>query len=142
MMADHATSQNAELTARPSRTGKVVVVCVCLLATAGAFLLSYVTTDHSLNPKQRLAMEQIRRMEGFFKVYHRTMGRFPEQEEGFKPLIDGKVIASVPVDPWGRPYVYLFNNEYTGVMSYGADGKPGGQGEDTDISSGGLRTRR
>lgn len=143
MMADHATSQNAAQTARPSRTGRFVVIGVCLLATAGAFLLAYITTDHTLNPKQRLAMEEIRRMEGFFKVYHQTMGRFPEEEEGFTPLIQGKVIQSVPVDPWGRPYVYLFNNERTGVVSYGADGKPGGQGDDTDITSGGLvRPRR
>ena len=52
--------------------------------------------------------------------------------------IDGHVIESVPVDPWGHPYVYLFNNEHSGVVSYGADGVPGGVGENSDISSGGL----
>ncbi|WP_224249433.1 type II secretion system protein GspG [Hyalangium gracile] len=143
MMADHASSQSPQLATRPSRTGRNVVIIVCLLATAMAFGLAYITTDHSLGPKQRLAMEQIRRMEGFFKVYHRTMGRFPSEQEGFTPLIKGRVIDSVPVDPWGRPYLYQFNNERTGVISYGADGVPGGQGEDADISSGGLvRPRR
>ncbi|WP_224369482.1 type II secretion system protein GspG [Hyalangium versicolor] len=142
MMADHASSQSPELAARPSRTGRIAVVIVCVLATAMAFGLAYITTDFSLPPKQRLAMEQIRRLEGFFKVYHRTMGRFPAEEEGFKPLIDGQVIPSVPQDPWGRPYVYLFNNQKTGVVSYGADGVPGGEGENADISSGGLVRNR
>ena len=45
----------------------------------------------------------------------------------------------VPNDPWGRPYVYLAPGEAnpTGydLISYGADGQPGGTGEDTDITS-------
>lgn len=142
MMANPVTSQSPELAARPSRTGRFVVVGVCLLATAGAVLLTYVTTDYTLAPKQRLAMEQIRRMEGVFKVYYRTMGHFPSEQEGFTPLIESHVLESIPVDPWGRPYVYLFNNQRTGVVSYGADGVPGGEGDNADISSGGLLRSR
>ena len=41
------------------------------------------------------------------------------------------------LDPWGRPYLY---QPPTGdgapvVMSFGADGKPGGTGEDQDVTS-------
>src|ERR1043165_5423554 len=42
---------------------------------------------------------------------------------------------AVPVDPWGRPYVYRTpgqKGEFD-VFSYGRDGKPGGTGEDADI---------
>ena len=138
MTTTTTTSQSPNTAARPSRTGKVVVAVACLLATAMAFTLAYVTTDHSLGPKQRLALEQIRRMEGFFKVYHKTMGRFPTEEEGFTPLLKARVVPEIPVDPWGRPYLYQFNNQRTGVVSYGADGQPGGEGEDADITSGGL----
>lgn len=132
------TLPTPELTARPSRTGRIVVAVVCLLSTALAFTLAFVTTDWSLAPQQRLALEQIRRLEGVFKMYHRSMGRFPLEEEGFTPLIQAKVLPAVPVDPWGHPYVYHFNNEHTGVISYGADGVPGGEGENADITSGGL----
>jgi general secretion pathway protein G len=138
MMAGHATSQSPATAARPSRTGRVVVIAICLLATAAAFGIAYITTDHTLSRKQRMAMEEVRRMEGFFKVYHTTMGRFPSEQEGFTPLIEAHVIDSVPVDPWGHRYVYLFNNQHTGVLSYGADGVAGGEGENADISSGGL----
>jgi general secretion pathway protein G len=138
MTGDTTTSQSTVPAARPSRVGQYVVAAVCVVATAMAFTIAYITTDHTLAPNQRLAMEQVRRMEGFFKMYQRTMGRFPPEQVGFAVLIEGRVIESVPVDPWGRPYVYLFNNEHTGVVSYGADGVPGGEGENADISSGGL----
>jgi general secretion pathway protein G len=131
------------MAARPSRTGRYVVAAVCLLATAMAFAMAYITTDRTMSPKQRIALERIRSAEGVFKVYHTTMGRFPSEQEGFTPLIEAHVLAEVPMDPWGRPFMYQFNNERTGVVSYGADGQPGGQGEDADITSGGLvRARR
>ncbi|MBN1203819.1 MAG: type II secretion system protein GspG [Myxococcaceae bacterium] len=143
MMADSVSSQSPSTAARPPRTGRIVVGIVCVLSAALAFLLAYVTTDFTLGPQQRLALEQIRRLEGLFKVYHRTMGRFPTEQEGFTPLIRAHVLAEVPVDPWGQPYVYQFNEQRTGVVSFGADGAPGGEGEAADITSGGLvRARR
>ena len=45
----------------------------------------------------------------------------------------------VPPDPWGRPYVYrapgLVNTVSYDLYSLGRDGKPGGDGEDADITS-------
>jgi general secretion pathway protein G len=45
----------------------------------------------------------------------------------------------VPLDPWGRAYVYLspgqVNPQGYDLQTYGADGKPGGEGEDADITS-------
>jgi len=43
----------------------------------------------------------------------------------------------LPDDPWGNPYVY----EYPGkrgeldIFTYGADGAPGGSGENEDIGN-------
>lgn len=46
---------------------------------------------------------------------------------------------SVPLDPWGRPYVYIspghINPESYDLLSYGRDGKSGGEGEDADLTS-------
>jgi general secretion pathway protein G len=43
----------------------------------------------------------------------------------------------VPLDPWGRPYVYTSPGEEnpTGydLLSYGRDGRTGGEGEDSDV---------
>lgn len=46
---------------------------------------------------------------------------------------------TVPLDPWGRPYVYISpgraNPESFDVYTLGRDGQPGGQDEDADITS-------
>lgn len=45
----------------------------------------------------------------------------------------------VPLDPWGRPYVYVApgraNPTSYDLYSLGRDGKPGGEGEDADLTS-------
>lgn len=50
----------------------------------------------------------------------------------------------VPVDSWGRSYIYKspgeVNPESYDLVSYGRDGQPGGAGEDRDITSWGKRT--
>ena len=46
---------------------------------------------------------------------------------------------TIPLDPWGRAYVYKspgdVNVEGYDLLSYGRDGQPGGSGEDADITS-------
>ena len=44
----------------------------------------------------------------------------------------------VPLDAWGRPYLYKYPGEHgdsPDLVSLGADGKPGGEGYDADIVS-------
>jgi general secretion pathway protein G len=45
---------------------------------------------------------------------------------------------AVPLDPWGRPYVFVSpgqrNPTSYDLLSYGRDGQPGGAGEDADIN--------
>ncbi len=48
---------------------------------------------------------------------------------------------ALPVDPWGRPYGLVRPSDYFDgfeVRSFGKDGKPGGKGEDADVSSAAL----
>ena len=44
----------------------------------------------------------------------------------------------IPPDPWGRPYIYKYPGEHgdePDIISYGADGQPGGDGINGDILS-------
>ena len=45
----------------------------------------------------------------------------------------------MPLDPWGRPYVYFAPGQANpggfDLLSYGEDGKPGGDGDNADILS-------
>jgi general secretion pathway protein G len=84
------------------------------------------------------------------KLYRLDIGRYPTTEQGLKALVErptsepipqnwktGGYLSSVPKDPWGNAYHY--SNPGTrgeiDVISYGADGKPGGTGTDADIGN-------
>lgn len=82
------------------------------------------------------------------KFYKLDNQRFPTAEQGLDALVHRPgtgpqpvnwkaQIDKLPNDPWGNPYVYL-NPGLKGevdIMSYGADGKQGGEGIDADIGS-------
>ncbi len=123
---------------RRQRLGRLLLGAIFLVSTGLAFTLVYLTEDRMLDANQRRARTDIRRLEGLFKSHHRLMGHFPSKEEGFTPLIQARLLERVPVDPWGHPYVYWMNGQAGAVVSYGADGKPGGTGPDADLSSGGV----
>jgi general secretion pathway protein G len=84
------------------------------------------------------------------KLYRLDIGRYPTTEQGLqalviKPTVDpipqnwkaGGYLDQTPKDPWGNAYIY--SNPGTkseiDVISYGADGKPGGEGTDADITN-------
>jgi general secretion pathway protein G len=68
-----------------------------------------------------------------------NQGKYPESLEALVvPDEDGFIwieTAEVPPDPWGNPYVYELLPDGARVLSYGADGVPGGEGDAADISS-------
>ena len=84
------------------------------------------------------------------KLYRLDIGRYPTTEQGLKALVDrptsepipqnwkaGGYLGQLPKDPWGNLYSYSnpgTRNEID-IVSYGADGKPGGAGTDADIGN-------
>ena len=82
------------------------------------------------------------------KLYRLDNQRYPSSEQGLQSLVAKPnsppvppnwkpYLDKLPNDPWGRPYQYL-NPGVKGeidVMSFGADGQPGGEGKNADIGS-------
>jgi general secretion pathway protein G len=82
-------------------------------------------------------------------LYKLETGRYPTTQEGLQALISAPAgVANwngpywkkqaVPKDPWGNEYRYAApgpNNTAYEIMSYGADGKEGGEGPNKDITS-------
>jgi general secretion pathway protein G len=82
------------------------------------------------------------------KLYRLDNQRYPTAEQGLQALITRPTsgpaapnwktyVEKLPNDPWGRPYQYL-NPGIKGeidVLSLGADGQPGGEGNNADIGS-------
>jgi general secretion pathway protein G len=84
------------------------------------------------------------------KLYRLDNQRYPTTEQGLDALHTkpttapippnwkpGGYVERLPKDPWGSPYQYLNPgvHDEIDVFSYGADGAPGGEGNDSDIGS-------
>ena len=125
----------------------VVIVVIAILAT----LVAPNIFQHVGAAKDATAKSQIEMLGAALDAYRLDNGRYPSTEQGLaalweKPTLDPPdnwkapyLRKPVPLDPWGRPYVYLFpgqaNTQGYDLVSYGADGKAGGEGEDADITS-------
>jgi len=96
--------------------------------------------------KQNAARAQMALFETALDTYRLDVGKYPSTEQGLKALRikpsdgekwDGPYLPkSVPKDPWGHPYVYRrTDNGEVEMISLGANGTEGGDGEDKDISN-------
>ena len=95
----------------------------------------------------QVAKAQIDSLEKALDLYRLDNRRYPTSEQGLKALVEKPVNESswkgpylkkiIPSDPWGNAYVYRqpgAKGEFD-LVSYGRDGKPGGTGEDADITN-------
>lgn len=80
--------------------------------------------------------------------YRLDTGHYPPTELGLAALVQrpanepkwsGPYLRKdVPLDPWGKPYIYKTPGEKGGdfdLLSLGKDGQPGGTGENADITN-------
>ncbi len=102
--------------------------------------------------KQLKAKIQIESLETALKLFKLDAGMYPDTEQSLQALVEipevGRIPkkwrkggylekGKVPRDPWGNEFVYLspgVHGDYD-LVSYGADGVPGGEGKDKDINS-------
>jgi general secretion pathway protein G len=94
-----------------------------------------------------VAKAQIDALEKALDTYRLDVGHYPSSELGLKALVDrpasepkwsGPYLRKeVPLDPWGKPYVYRVPGEKGDfdLVSYGKDGQPGGSGENADLTN-------
>ena len=83
------------------------------------------------------AKNQIKNFEVALQNYNLENKSYPSTEEGLQVLVQGGYMKKIPQDPWKKDYVYSVPGncgDYE-IISYGKDGKPGGEGFDADISS-------
>lgn len=73
---------------------------------------------------------------------------YPSTSQGLEALVSkpsgspepknyksGGYMKKLPVDPWGNPYEYFSKSGKFEIVSFGADGEEGGEGDNADISS-------
>lgn len=96
--------------------------------------------------KSKTAAIQIADIDKSLELFKLDVGRFPSNEEGLNALVtvppgvigwSGPYLkgGAVPSDPWNKAYRYANPGPAGGVeiISLGADGAPGGDGENADI---------
>ncbi len=88
------------------------------------------------------AQADIAIIEQGLELFRLEVGRYPSSGEGLAaltvPTATGAKLKKLPNDPWGRPYVYQSpgpDGQAFLVLTLGADGQPGGEGENTDLKS-------
>ncbi|MSO92488.1 MAG: type II secretion system protein GspG [Rhodospirillales bacterium] len=99
--------------------------------------------------KSDVAKIQLENLATSLDLFRLDVGRYPNQDEGLQALVarpSGIVTwrgpylkaSSVPLDPWERAYVYEIPGKRGGpyeLLSFGADGTRGGEGENADITA-------
>ena len=124
----------------------VVIVILGLLAA----LVVPKLVGRTEEAKKTQARVQIKNLEQALELFKLDNGFYPATEQGLEALVripeagripknyrKGGYLDRLPKDPWGNGYVYISpgtHGDYD-ISSYGADGAPGGEGEDGDINS-------
>ena len=124
----------------------VVVVILGILAALVVPKLLGRTDD----ARKVAAKQDIATLMQSLNLYKLDNQRFPTTEQGLQALLtkpsagpaapgwkEGGYIDKLPKDPWGKPYQYLSPGVKgpVDIFSLGADGQPGGTGNDADIGS-------
>jgi general secretion pathway protein G len=118
----------------------IVALLAALVAPQVVRYLSKARTD--------TASAQIKNLESALELYYLDIGGYPPANGGLEALFTAP--ANVQswkgpylkqrdglADPWGRPYIYQSPGQHGDfdISSLGRDGREGGTGEDTDVTS-------
>jgi general secretion pathway protein G len=123
----------------------IVVVSIIALFVALVAPSLFKRADEA---KRTAARAQISSFMTALGAYKLDTGLFPSTDQGLQALRvkpenmaqwDGPYLPKeVPTDPWGHPYLYKYPGDHgdePDILSLGADGQPGGDGNNADIGS-------
>lgn len=97
--------------------------------------------------KVKTAALQIKDIEQAMEMYKLDVGRFPTTDQGLVALVEKPANAAgwngpylkskVPQDPWKKDYHYKYPGDHgeLDIYTYGQNGTPGGDGEDSDVGN-------
>src|SRR5512139_1806714 len=142
-------NRNRGLRDRAGFTLIEIMVVIVILGLLAALVVPKLI-GRTEEAKKTQARVQIRNVEQALELFKLDNGFFPATDQGLEALVRmpeagrtpnnyrrGGYLDRLPKDPWGNAYIYVSpgsHGDYD-ISSYGADGTPGGEGEDGDINS-------
>ena len=98
--------------------------------------------------KVTVARGDLKAIASALEMYRLDNRSYPDTQQGLEALVQRPAsgadnwnlegyLPKVPVDPWGKPYLYLApgTQGVYDLWSYGADGREGGDALDADLDS-------
>jgi general secretion pathway protein G len=138
-------SKNILRSARGFTLIELLIVVTIIALLAGLVMPQFFKQEEKATAKATKA--QIELLGTALDTFRLDVGRYPTTQEGLQALNqkpggverwDGPYLKKdVPLDPWGKAYVYKSPGDHGpyDIISYGADGVPGGQDSNRDITS-------
>ena len=139
--------------ARGSQSGFTLIEIMVVVVILG-ILVAFAVPNIMDNPERARitkAEHDIRAIENALEMYRMDNFRYPTTDQGLRALVErpssppeprnwksGGYMRSLPSDPWGGEYQYRApdnQGERVRIYTYGADGRPGGEGENAEISN-------
>jgi len=132
-----------------AQSGFTLIELLVVLAILGllAGLVGPQVVRYFGTAKSETAKLQIQLLAQALEMYRLDVGRYPSQAEGLRALVSAPsgiarwngpyLRGDLPADPWDRPFLYRMpgaSGVVYEIVSYGADGQPGGSGEAADVA--------
>lgn len=122
-----------------------IMIVLAIIASMAVFITNAVTgrLKAARIRQAKIGMSEISK---FLDMYYTDCGSYPSTDQGLDALIKDPgscanwgpdpYMKKVPQDPWGKPFVYEFDGSDYTLMTFGADRKQGGSGENRDLVNG------
>jgi general secretion pathway protein G len=123
-----------------------LLIGLLLFISAAAYALYENYQRHNIKTAHKNAAKAQMSFFGMgIELFKKDIGRYPTEEEGLQSLFVNShnilgwkgpyLMRTLPPDGWGNVYIYRYPGKETPyeIISYGADGRAGGKGENEDI---------
>lgn len=118
----------------------VVILIISLMATLAITTLG----PKIFKSKVAIARANMKEIENAIEMFYADQGKLPgglndlvSRPGGVKEWPDGGYLKTIPKDPWGNEYQLRMpgsNQRKFDLASLGADGGPGGEGDNKDVT--------
>lgn len=129
-------------TTHRTQRGFTIIELLIVMAILGmlAVMVAPNLFNQADSARRDAVLTQISALSSALDAYRLDMGQYPDELEALTRNDSGRASwngpylrGDVPNDPWGNAYVYESDGRTFSILSYGADGRAGGEDNDADI---------